>query len=950
MKRTLAIALAALASILAFGGGSAAADEGFGLKGLDSTFTGPSGSPAMQAGSHPFAWTTTFDVHTEDNPKLGEVPIEAIKDLTIELPPGLVGDPRATPRCSAVDFANVEAGLPACADSSVIGITTVKLVSEGKLDPSKGPELYKVPVYNLVPPPGAPAKFGFVALTVPVTLEAKVNPNPPYNLIASATNIAQPVRFYGSSFTIWGNPASPAHDINRGHCVSEIGSDTCPANIPERPLLTLPRRCDGPLRTIFNTDSWQHPGSWLPPYVIETHDDSVPPKPLGPTDCANLGFAPEISSQATTDRAESATGLDFHLDVEDEGLTNPTGRAQSDIKKAVVTLPEGVTVNPSAAEGLATCSESDLDRETLSSEPGDGCPQASKVGTVEVETPLLEGSLIRGEVFVADQNQNPFGSLLALYMVIKDPGLGILIKLPGRVEPNPRTGQLVTTFGEAPYELPQFPFSHFRFHFREGGRSVLVTPPRCGSFDSQAVFTPWANPSSTLTTGASLQINRGIGGGSCPAAGVPPFAPGFTAGSVNNDAGRYSPFHVRLTRRDGDQEMTRFSSLLPPGVTGKIAGVAKCPDADIEGAKSKSGRAEIASPSCPASSRIGSVLAGVGVGSELTYVRGQLYLAGPYKGAPLSVAAITPAVAGPFDIGTVVVREGLSLNPTTAAVEVNGAASDPIPHILAGIPLRLRDLRVHVDRENFTLNPTSCEPFSVRATLFGSFADPFSSADDVPVSLSDHYQATNCTRLGFKPRLSLKLKGGTRRGSYPALRAVVRPRRGDANIGKAVVTLPHSAFLEQAHIRTVCTRVQFAAKTCPKGSVYGRATAFTPLLDEPLKGPVYLRSSNHPLPDLVAALHGVVDINLVGRIDSVDASIRSTFEKVPDAPVTKFVLNMRGGKKGLIVNSRNLCAGPGRARVLMTGQNNKLRSLKPVVKTSCTKNRKGKGKGKGKSR
>jgi hypothetical protein len=299
------------------------------------------------------------------------------------------------------------------------------------------------------------------------------------------------------------------------------------------------------------------------------------------------------------------------------------------------------------------------------------------------------------------------------------------------------------------------------------------------------------------------------------------------------------------------------------------------------------------------------------------------------------VVAIVPAVAGPFDVGTVVTRVALQLNPVTYQAEVDGSASEEIPHMLKGIPLKLRDLRVFVDRPQFMLNATNCEPQQAIATLVGSGADPFSPTDDVSLAVPDRYQAASCASLAFKPKLSLSLKGKTKRGGHPALTATVTPRSGDANIGGAVVRLPHSAFLEQSHIRTVCTRVQFAANQCPAGSIYGSAEAKTPLLDQPLSGPVYLRSSNHNLPDLVVALHGEFDIDLVGRIDSSKGGIRSSFESAPDAPVTTFTLSMQGGKKGLIVNSRNLCSSTNRALSEFTGQNQRRFISKPVVQPSC---------------
>jgi hypothetical protein len=934
-----------IALVALFAGVSAVPPAGaaFGLKNLDQTFTNFDGSPAMQAGSHPPLTTVRLDVNTEPGPESVEIPSGALKNLTIEMPPGLVGDPSAVPTCSSATFyesVNVT-GKP-CPNDTVVGFTELEI--GGGAEP---PQPILSPVYNLEPILGEPLRLGLIALVVPIAIDFKLKQSAPYNAIGSITNASQVEKFYGSKTVIWGNPADPAHDDQRGTCL-KVEEGLCPVNIPERPFLLMPRSCQGPLTTGFEATSWQDPDAAVR-YEIESHDSSVPPNPLGVTGCSKLGFAASIEAKPTTDRAESPSGLDFNLDIEDQGITSAQGHAQSDIKKAVVTLPRGVTVNPSVAEGLVACTPADLDDEDLEAEPGEGCPEASKVGTVEVETPLLEGKLLKGLIYVAEQDdpatpepgaENPFDSLIAIYMVIKNPELGILVKLPGRVEPDPQTGQLVTTFGEPGYEIPQFPFSHFRFHFREGGRAPLVTPPACGDFRAEAVFTPWASPNASVPIEVpTFHIGLGAGGGPCPPGGVPPFKPGFEAGSISNNAGSYSPFYMRLTRADGDQDMTRFDSVLPPGVTGKIAGLSKCPEAAIAAAEGKTGRQELAQPSCPASSEIGRTLAGAGVGSALTYVPGKIYLGGPFAGDPLSILAITPAVAGPFDAGVVVVREALTLNPTTAQVEVDGAHSDPIPHILKGIPLKLRDLRVYVDRPNFTLNPTSCEPMAAGATLFGSNLDLFSSADDVPAALSSRYQAANCAALKFKPKLSLRLKGGTKRGAHPALRSVVTYPKGAgyANVAKAVVTLPHSAFLEQAHIRTVCTRVQFAAHSCPAGSIYGQARAVTPLLDEPVEGPVYLRSSSHPLPDLVFALRGIVEVDVVARLDSTHARIRASLESVPDVPVSKFVLDMQGGKKGLIVNSRDLCAHPARATASLTAQSGKVYDQRPVVKADCGK-------------
>jgi hypothetical protein len=934
MRRAKEILLAvALTATMALGF-AVPANAAFGLKDLDVTFIGEHGEPSMQAGSHPFALTTVLDANTRPNPPLPfEVPDGAVKDLLVAMAPGLIGKPTAVPRCSAADF--FTSNSPSCPNASAIGVATSTVLEPGVEGEFEGA------VYNLQPPPGVAFEIGFWTIIVPFTIDIRVNPDPPYNVIATPTNVPNSVGFYASRLELWGNPADHAHDGKRGKCLGN--GISCPVNIPEEPLLTMPTACTGPLPTLFEATSWE--GDHFAETVF-SHDNSIPPAPLGVTGCGKLGFNPAITAKPTSTSAETGSGLDFDVDFKDEGLTNPNGISQSTTKKAVVTLPEGVTVNPSVGEGLDVCAPGELDNETLSAQPGEGCPNASKIGSVRVDTPLLEEP-VEGLVFLAQQDdpatsqhgaENPFDSLLAMYIVLKNPKLGVLIKLPAKIEPDPKTGQLVTTLEDT----PQLPFSRFSFHFREGARAPLVTPPRCGTYETKAVFTPWANPSTTRTVLSEFKITSGVGGGSCPPAGVPPFHPGFEAGSVNNDAKAYSPFYMRLIRNDGEQDMTKFSSILPPGVLGKLSGVGKCSDSAIASAKAKTGREEIASPSCPANAEIGHTLAGAGVGGALTYVPGKIYLAGPYKGDPLSVVSITPAVAGPFDAGDVVVRLALTLNPKTAEVEVDGQSSDPIPHILKGIPLKVRDLRVYVDRPDFTLNPTSCAESSAKATLFGSYLDLFSSADDVPVNLSSRYQAANCLNLGFKPKLDLKLKGGTKRGGHPGLTATYTPRPKDANVKGLVVRLPRSAFLDQAHIRTICTRVQFAAKACPKGAQYGFIKAWTPLLEEPLEGPVYLRSSSHKLPDLVFDLHGLVDVEVATRIDSQKGGIRATVESAPDAPISKVLLKMQGQKKGLIINSRDLCAAPSKANVGFEGQNGKEASANPVLRPDCGGSRKGK--------
>src|SRR6202789_419107 len=423
--------------------------------------------------------------------------------------------------------------------------------------------------------------------------------------------------------------------------------------------------------------------------------------------------------------------------------------------------------------------------------------------------------------------------------------------------------QIKTTFEE----LPPLPYASFKLHFREGARAPLVSPAACGTYTTSATLTPFSarSDAEALTATSSFEIERGAAGGACPSGGVPPFHPGLTAGTINNAAGKYSPFNLQLTRTDSEQEFTHFSIKLPPGVTGKLAGIPFCSDQAIAAAKSRErqphgGQEELEQASCPAASEVGHTLVGAGVGPALAYVPGKVYLAGPYHGSQLSIAAITAAKAGPFDLGTVVIREALKVNPETAEVFIDATGSDPIPHIVNGIPVHARDIRVYVDKPEFTLNPTNCERTSTASTVLGSGTNFASEADDQPITVTSPFQAADCANLGFAPKLALSLKGGTKRGATPAFKAVLNAPKADANIGAAQITLPHSEFLEQAHIKTICTRVQFAegvvpGEKCPAASIYGKAEATTPLLDEPLSGPVYLRSSSHNLPDLAAALH-----------------------------------------------------------------------------------------------
>jgi hypothetical protein len=904
------------------------AQGNFGLSEFDVEFAPSPGEPPMRAGSHPAAMTISLGANLDG----AGIPEGWLRDIVVKQIQGLVGDTTAYPRCSNTDFLDIEEGLSACAVDTQVGINAVE---------ANEPDIWTLsPIYNLAPPPGVLVRLGFTAALANVVVDVGLTTDPPYRAVGASRNTSQLAKVLANKLQLWGDPSDPEHDELRGKCgvgaVSvEPGEDfdfegfgeSCPIPPRSRPFLTLPTDCSAPLATDYEVLSWEgesESGSIL------THDESGAPAPFN--DCASLKFEPSISAQPTSRAAQSPTGLDVSLDVADEGLISVGGRAQSSIREVVFTLPQGMTANPSVAEGLEVCSEQDLREETLQAVPGEGCPQASKIGSLEVESPLI-GEPLKGALYQATPHANlADDSLIAFYLVFKNPGLGVIVKQAVKVEPDPRTGQLKATSSD----IPQLPFSSFRLHFREGGRSPLVTPSQCGTYTAEAVLTPWSG-TAPVTATSSFQIASGPGGGPCPPGGTPPFEPGFEAGSENNAAGAFSPFVMRLTRRDGDQDLTRFDATLPRGVVAKLAGVDKCPDAQIAVAKAKTGKAELDSPSCPLNSRIGTVQAGAGVGSQLTYVPGSIYLAGPFGGAPLSAVAVVPAVAGPFDVGTVVYRQAIRVNPRTGEVSADGGSSDPLPHILAGIPVPVRDVQVHIERSGFTLNPTSCNPFETKAALWGAGADPFSSSDDSHVARRSPFQAASCASLGFKPKLSLRLKGGVKRGSHPEFRALYKPRPGDANLEGLVLRFPRSAFLDQAHIRTICTRVQYAAKSCPSGSVYGQVRAFTPLLSEPLEGPVYLRSSDHDLPDVVFSLHGIVDFEAVIRVDSKKGGIRTTLTEAPDAPIDKVVVSMQGGRKGLIVNSTDLCTAKHRANVTLDAQNGKRLKGRPLVQATCGK-------------
>jgi hypothetical protein len=937
----------------------------FGLEDFRVHYEEEGGALDTQAGSHPFQFTTTVALNQgPDKEAAGwpfhkpkAEPVSLAKDSHTKFPVGFIGNPQPVPTCSLAQFLTTSETGPNLEENKCPPQTAVGVVSVTVYEPVfVGYVTVTQPLFNLEPYAGEPARLGFYVTPaiapVPVVLDTSVRSgagegavpgqSEDYGIDVNALNISQLAALINVRVTTWGTPNDPRHDNSRGWgCIYQargVGPEShspCATSEETHPpaFITLPTTCAAPMQAS------QEAASWAAPTVFDT---LLPPEPLPQLEgCNRLPFSPTIHSEPTADSATSPTGLNFDIDVNNEGLTNSKegALASSEIKKAVVTLPQGFTTNPSVAEGLKSCSLAEFHATTI--EAKSGCTEESKIGSAEIESPVVNQK-IKGSLFVAQQQNNPYNNLLTLYLVFKNQELGILVKQALKVTPNLVTGQITTEVDN----IPQLPFSHFRLSFRQGQRSPLITPPACGTYTVNAELYPYAEPDNPRHEESSFQITEGPEGLPCPSGGLPPFHPSLEAGSQNNAAGRYSPFYIHMSRKDSEQEITHFSIKLPPGVLGKLAGIPFCSDAQVAAAKAREheggGNEEIARPSCPAASEIGHTLVGTGVGNVLAYAPGKVYLAGPYHGSAISVVAITAGVVGPFDLGTVVVREALRVNPETGEVFVDATGSDPIPHIVDGITTHLRDIRVYMDRPEFVLNPTGCEPTSTASTLLGSGLDFSSEADDRPVTVSSPFQAADCAALAFKPKLSLKLKGGTKRGAHPSFHAVLRMKgTGESNIKRAQVTLPSSEFLENAHIKTICTRVQFRAAACPAESVYGYASAKTPILSEPLSGPVYLRSSEHQLPDLVAVLkNGEIEVDLVGRIDSLNGRIRNTFEAAPDAPVESFSLTMQGAKKGLLVNSTDVCKGAHRAIADFTAHNGKVSDFNPPLEANCPKARK----------
>jgi hypothetical protein len=920
MRTALKFPLLAIPAVLllALALASPAAAE-IGLQQFSMAATNQNGTPDTQAGSHPYALTTTFrmDLAVSGGGLLN--PADDLKDAIAELPPGFVGNPDAVPRCAYLAFIHKE-----CPSESAVGVATtfipVPAASFNEIQDTQQP------VYNIEPSPGVTAELAFMAAgLVPALLNVSVRTGGDYGVTVRVNNISQAAAIYASKVTIWGVPADPSHDALRGSCVYEgvpnafynlsdpMGSGlleneveqegpehytslgTCHTGVPVQPLLTNPTSCGVPRTATLSIDSWQEPGRFV-------SKAATLPMLSG---CEKLGFHPTIAVSPDGTAGSTPTGLSVDVHVAQESTTNPVGLGTADVKDTTVVLPAGVQLSPSAADGLEACSQAEVglhDDEPVS------CPNASKVANVRIKTPLLEEELQGAVYLAAPQNfagalENPFGSLLALYLVAEDPVRGVLIKLAGKVSPNYETGQLTTTFEGT----PQLPFEDLKLEFYGTDRAPLATPALCGTYATETSFTPWssaepANPAEIDHPSSSFQVASGPAGASC--SDPLPFSPLLESGTTNINAGSFSDLTTTLSREDGQQAIQSVQLHYPPGLSGLLSGVKLC------------GEAEANAGTCGPESQIGETIVSIGLGNDpFTVTGGKVYLTEKYEGAPFGLSIVNPAKAGPFDLQEgrpVVVRAKIEIDPRTAALTVTTNSAQQgyaIPQIIEGIPLQIKHVSVNVTRPGFTFNPTNCNPTHITGTI--SSAEGASSPVAVP------FQVTNCASLKFQPRFSVSTSGKTSKADGASLTARVTypsvPQGAEADIGSVKVELPKQLPSRMTTLQKACTAAQFDANPagCPAASVIGHAVVHTPLLPVPLEGPTYFVSNGgEAFPNLIMVLQGYgITIDLVGDTFISKAGITSTtFKAVPDQPVSSFELTLGEGPYSALTANANLCA------------------------------------------
>ena len=855
----------------------------FGVAGYELAAEEENGSADIQAGSHPFQLTAALDLN-ESLVKTGESEPEPSapalpRNLAFQLPPGLLGDPVAVPVCSDIDFSTIGPNdVNACPVDTAVGVAVVTL---NLPEPLHGVFTEPVPVFNLAPAPGEPARFGFEDDKVPVILDTDVRTDGDYGVTVSVRNATEVGQVLSTLVTLWGQPGAQAHDASRGWaCLhdEQVNDETCqaPQSRMTTPFLTLPTSCTGALWTSMSGEAWN----------AETAEDrfalqAARGEPLASlAGCGRVPFNPGLTIALVEEQrgampgqtvSSGATPAGWNITVsvpaEEDGL------GEAAVRSTTVALPEGVQLSPGAANGLQACSEAQIGYEAPAGgfdglSPGAGepmrfsdtpaaCPAASKVGTVRISSPDLSQEL-EGAVYVAGQTNNPFGSLFALYIAAEDPALGITVKLAGEVSLNEQTGQVTSTFSET----PQVPLGALRLHLFEGARASLSTPAMCGTYTTLASFTPWSTTTALLRE-TSFQITSGAEGQPCnnPLA----FSPAVKAGSSAPQAGAFTSFSLTLTNPDADQRLSALTVHLPPGIAAILASVTPCPEP------------RAAEERCGPESLIGHSLASAGYGLEPYELPGNVYLTGPYEGAPFGIEDVTPAVAGPFNLGTVSVRSRIEVDPHTAAVTI---ATDPIPQIVKGVPAQIKQLQVTVDRPGFQFNPTNCSLLTITTTLTGG--------QGANTSISNPFNTRNCTSLPFDPGVKASTQGKTSKANGASLGLTFKSKTSEAHVAKTILTIPATLPARLTTIQKACIASVFEANpaSCPEGSDIGSAIVHTPVLKNPLTGPIYLVShGNAAWPDAELVLQGEgITVILDGQTAIKKGITTSSFQTVPDAP------------------------------------------------------------------
>ncbi|MBK5219481.1 MAG: hypothetical protein JJE35_06825 [Thermoleophilia bacterium] len=867
-----------------------------------------------KAGGHPPVGFTQYIVkHILPEPAepARQIPVGILKEIRVDLPVGLTVNPQATPQCEVAVF---EANETLCPAGSIVGKEELTLATVVELNPnplpfgpSPLPSGFQIPpnptlnteppLYNLVPVDGEPARFGF-----------KIGPTKAKVFLRGTVDWAGD--YHQGFFIAPPPPSNPALRSLRSRLVN-IGTSG------NGTYISNPTTCVDPATGAYSTFLRAQSTTDVTPGFPDSFTpwEAALPTGVEQDGCDTIPFEPKLVVTPGTTEVDSPAAPTVTAELPFD--PDPSGQEQSHVRNANVTLPLGMGLNPSASPSLEACSTEQFGKGT---ENPVTCPVASKIGTAEVETPPLPPGSLKGDVYLAQQQGfNPeSGDMYRIFINPKSDRYGVDVRLVGNVKANALTGQLTTTLAET----PQVPFESVTLKF-DPAKGVLTSPPTCAKQTTSSAMEPWARPGTQATPSAEFTLSSVPGGGSCPTTlASRKFAPPYTAGTASSKAGAYSPFRVHIGRPDGEQELKVVNVTLPKGLTGKLAGIPYCSEAAIAAAAAAAGKTELAAPSCSSASMIGTASTESGTGAAPLKLGGKAYLAGPYKGAPLSMVVVTPAVSGPFDLGTVVVRVALNVNPETAQIN---AVSDTIPDVYGGVKLDLRSIDVDVNRSQFMINPTNCSAQATSGAIAGGGADPTNPAAFSSYAVSAPFQANECKSLAFKPKFHTRLTGPTKRDGNPRLRAILEAKSGNANIARTALTLPHSLFLDQSHIGTVCTRPQLASQTCPKASIYGKAEAITPLLDNKLKGNVYLVSNpSHELPDLLADLRGQVNVQLRGVIGTKRGGLKTVFNGLPDVPVKKFILNMSGGDKSLLVNSENTCKASQLAVLNIKGQNGKL--------------------------